>query len=237
MSPSTLGLKNPAGWLAAGDGFRRALQLLSDGGFKLFAHLSLQACRISGCVHTTIGDLAKALNKSQETIEIAIGELCQKGVCSVRPAKIQSSRMIFLICDEYWPYKRELHVEMEFGDYVASIRESFLALECTTAKFGGGDIRKAMEFEKRGVSLETVQDALITGACRKFASWLDGRMSAPIVSLAYFEDIVLEMEDHPLPPGYRDYLNMQMKKLALIWKQQLLTNQRTETAHSNNESF
>lgn len=229
MNRSPCRLKNPTGWLAAGEGFRRALLLLSDPGFKLFAHLSLQACRITGCVQTTADDIAMALNKSRETIEIAIDELRQKGVCSARPAKKQPpSLMAFLICDEYWPYQRELHVEMELGDYVAAIRESFLALECTAGKFGGGDIRKAMEFEKRSLPLETVQDALITGACRKFTSWLDGRISAPIGSLAYFEDLVLEMADHPLPPGYREYLNMQVKKLALIWKQQLWMKQQTE---------
>jgi hypothetical protein len=238
MNPSARKLKNPAGWLAAGEGFRRALQLLSDGGFKLFAHLSLQACRITGCVQTTPDDLAKALNQSRETIEIVIDELRQKRVCSVRPAKKQQpSLMAFSICDEYWPYERELHVEIELGDYVAAIRESFLTLECTAGKFGGGDIRKAMEFEKRGVALETVQDALITGACRKFTSWLDGRMSAPIGSLAYFEDIVLEMEDHPLPPGYSEYLKMQVKKLALIWKQQLWMKQQTESLSAENKSF
>jgi hypothetical protein len=237
MNPSAYRLKNPTGWLAAGDGFRQALQLLSDSGFKLFAHLSLQACRATGCVQTTADDLAKALNKSKEAIEFIIDELCRKGVCSIRPATKQPSRLAFMICDEYWPYERQLHVEIVLGDYVAAIRECFLALECTAGKFGGGDIRKAMEFEKRGIPLKTVQDALITGACRKFTSWLNGCRSSPIGSLAYFEDIALEMEAHPLPSGYREYLNMQVKKLALTWKQQLLMNQRTKTSNANNESF
>jgi len=230
-------LKNPKGWLAAGDGFRRALQLLSDPGFKLFAHLSLQACRATGCARMTVDDLAKALNKSKEAIEITIDELRRKGVCSVRPAAKHPSRMAFMICDEYWPYEREFHIEMELGEYVAAIRECFLALECTAGKFGGGDIRKTMEFEKRGIPLEIVQDALITGACRKFTSWLDGHMSAPIGSLAYFEDIVLEMECHPLPSGYREYLNMQVKKLALTWKQQLLMKQQAESLNAENIDF
>jgi hypothetical protein len=237
MNLSACRLKNPKGWLAAGEGFQRALQLLSDPGFKLFAHLSLQACRATGCVKTTMNDLAKALNKSKEAIEIIIEELRQKGVCSVRPATKQPSRLAFLICDEYWPYERELHIEMELGDYVAAIRECFLALECTAGKFGGGDIRKAMEFEKHGILLETVQDALITGACRKFTSWLDGRMSAPIGSLAYFEDIVLEMDCHPLPSGYREHLNMQVKKMALTWKQQLLIKQQNESLKTENIDF
>ena len=239
MTASTFKLKHPTGWFAAGEGFRKALHVLSDSGFKLFAHLSLQACRITGCVQTTADALAMALNKSRETIEIAIDELRQKGVCSIRPATKLPSLMVFLICNEYWPYERNLHVEMECGEYVAAICESFLALECTAPKFGAGDIRKAMEFEKRGIPLETVQDALITGACRKLTSWLDGRISAPIGSLAYFEDIVLEMDVHPLPPGYRKYHTMQVKKLALIWKQQLWMKQRTESPRPavDNQSF
>jgi hypothetical protein len=238
MNHSPYRLKEPAGWLAAGEGFRKALQVLSDPGFKLFAYLSLRACRITGCVRTTADDLAKALNKSRETMDIPIDELHQKRVCFVRPAKKQqSSLMTFLICDEYWPYERELLIEMELGDYVATIRESFLALECTAGKFGGGDIRKAMEFEKRGLSLDTVQDALMTGACRKFISWLDGRMSAPIGSLAYFEDIILEMDDHPLPPGYREYLNMKVKQLALIWEQQLRMKQQVQSPSAEDNSF
>jgi len=237
MDFSACRLKNPAGWFAAGESFHKALQLLSDSGFKLFAHLSLQACRITGCVQTTPDALAGALNTSVEVIEIAIDELRQKGVCSIRPVKNQSTRIAFLICDEYWPYERRLHVAMELGDYVADIRECFLALECTTGKFGGGDIRKAMEFEKHGIPLETVQDALITGACRKFTSWLDGRVSPPIGSLAYFEDIVLEMECHPLPPGYGEYLSLQVKKLALMWKQQLLMKRKTQSCSSNNMDF
>jgi hypothetical protein len=241
MAFSSFQLKYPTGWLAAGEGFQKALQLLSDPGFKLFAHLSLQACRVTGCVLTTPEDLAKALNKSKEAIDIIIDELRERGVCSVRSAKKQPHYLMsFLICDEYWSYKRDLPVEMELGNYVAAIRESFLALECTAGKFGGGDVRKAMGFEKCGIPLETVQDALLTGACRKLTSWLDGRMSAPIGSLAYFEDIVLEMEDHPLPPGYREYLNMQVKKLALIWKQQLWMKQmkqKTDSPSVENESF
>jgi hypothetical protein len=238
MNCSPYRLKEPAGWLAAGEGFRRALQLLSDPGFKLFAHLSLHACRMTGCARTTADGLAKALNRSRETMDIAIDELRQKRVCFVRPAKKQQpSLMVFVICDEYWPYERELRIEMELGDYVAAILECFLTLECTARKFGGGDIRKAMEFEKRGLSLETVQDALMTGACRKLISWLDGRMSAPIGSLAYFEDIILEMDDHPLPPGYREYLNMKVKQLALIWKQQLWMKQQVQSPSSHDNLF
>lgn len=237
MQSSACRLKNPAGWFAAGESFQQALQLLSASGFKLFACLSLQACRITGCVQTSPDALATALNTSRQAVETAIDELLQKGVCSIRPAKNHSSLISFMICDEYWPYERQIHIARELGEYVTAIRECFLSLECTTGRFGGGDIRKAMQFEKNGIPLKTVQDALITGACRKLTSWLDGRASPPIGSLAYFEDIVLEMESHPLPPGYGDYLSLQVDKLALRWKQQLLLKRKTESSRSNNIDF
>jgi hypothetical protein len=220
MTASACKLKNPTGWLAAGEGFRRALRLLSDGGFKLFAHLSLQADRRTGCVQADLNNLAAALNKPHHAIGILVAELRQKGLCTLSPANGRYSKPTFTIRDEYWPYERESNIGRQLASYAAAIRESFLALECTAGKFGRNDIRIAEEFEKQGISLETVQDALLTGACRKFASWLDGRITEPIASLAYFERVVTEIQSQPLPDGYRDYLNIQVKKLALVCKQQ-----------------
>ncbi len=220
MTASACKLKNPTGWLAAGEGFRKALRLLSDGSFKLFAHLSLQADRRTACVQADLNDLAAALNKPRQAIEILVAELQQKGICTVSPANGRYSKPAFMVRDEYWPYERESNIIRRLGSYAAAIRESFLALECTAGKFGRNDIRIAEEFEKRGISLETVQDALLTGACRKFASWLDGRITDPIASLAYFERVVAEIQSQPLPDGYRDYLNMKVKELALVCKQQ-----------------
>jgi len=219
-------LKNPKGWLAAGEGFRKALRLLPDGSFKLFAHLSLEADRRTGRMQASPKELAAILKRSRRTIGIYSAELCHKGICSIWRGENQHSKTTFEICDDYWPYHRQPRAEKELGEYVAAIRENFIALECTIGSFGPGDIRIAEKFERRRIPLETVQDAMLTGACRKYASWLDGRESAPIGSLAYFEALVEEMQRQPLAPGYRDYLNMQVKKLALIWKQQSWMKQR-----------
>ena len=63
-----LALKEPAGWFAAGGSFRKALQLLSDGGFRLFAYLCLEADRHTGQFHATHRELAVALGKSKRAI-------------------------------------------------------------------------------------------------------------------------------------------------------------------------
>jgi len=43
MSNDTLVLKNPRGWLASGAEVQRAMDLLSDGAFRLFIYLCLNA--------------------------------------------------------------------------------------------------------------------------------------------------------------------------------------------------
>jgi hypothetical protein len=207
--------------LFAGDkSLYKALRLLSDGSFKLFVYLLLNADRQTGCVQTGFNDLASKLNRSNQHIADSIDELRRKGVCSVYPADDSFSPMLVSICSQYWPHEREPDNRSESEKYVAVVREKFLALECTSGTFGRNDIRIAKCFCDHGIPLETVQDALLTGACRKIASCLDGRMLEPIGSLAYFEKIVTEIQSHPLPPGYRDYLSMQLEKLALIFRQQ-----------------
>lgn len=72
-NPETrLQIKEPAGWFVAGEGFRRALNMLSDGAFRLFAYLSLQADRRTGCLVATHKDLAAALGKPYSCIKYLI---------------------------------------------------------------------------------------------------------------------------------------------------------------------
>src|ERR1041385_5332576 len=63
-----LRLKEPSGWFAAGNGFRTALALLSDGAFHLFAYLCLEANRQTGRIEATHKELAAAVNKSKRSI-------------------------------------------------------------------------------------------------------------------------------------------------------------------------
>ena len=211
-------IKERGHWIAAGDGFREAVRVLSDGAFRLFAHLSLQADCRTGRVVTTHRALAAALRRSKRAIGVYAAELNEKGICKVRRGENQYAATSFEFCDSYWPYEREATGEAcDSGDYVAAVRRSFLALGCTRAGFSAADARAARELERQGVALQVVDDALLVGACRKYASWLEGRESAPIGSLKYFSSVIAEVQSQPFPPGYGDYLRGKVKTLAATW--------------------
>jgi hypothetical protein len=222
-------LKVSSGWFVADASFQRALIILSDGAFKLFAYVSLGADRGTGRYEATQKDLAQVLGRSRRIIGKYFAELEQKGICNISSGRNQYSRNIFEIRDDYWPYHRPQSIEQadrkEEDAYVAAARDSFLETGCTRGKFGVGDAKIARILRARGVSLEQLQDVLILGACRKFVSWLNGGPPEPVASLAYFEPLISEIQTQPFPPGYRECLQLKVKQLAKTWSESVKSRQ------------
>ena len=54
MTKEQLVIKNPRGWFAAGIEVQKAMNLLSDGAFKLFMYLCLNARRDSGRLDSSL---------------------------------------------------------------------------------------------------------------------------------------------------------------------------------------
>src|SRR5439155_10170606 len=101
-----LSLKESSGWFAAGASFRRALTVLSDGAFRLFALICLEADRQTGCFAASYSNLAKALGKSKRAIGGYVAELENTAVCQITAAGNQHGRNLFQILDEVWPNPR-----------------------------------------------------------------------------------------------------------------------------------
>lgn len=212
-------LKEPKGWFAAGEGFRMSLNLLSDGAFKLYVHLSLEADRRTGAHTTTHADLAVALGKSKRIIGRYVRELEAKGVCQVRHGKNQYAVTRIEIMDRFWPYHRmdPRPSTQDQGAYIDSVRRWFIDLGCASGRFSSADQQTAERWDERHVPLAIVQDALLLGACRKYSAWLGGEGSAPIRNLCYFESLVKEIQEHPMPAGYAEYLRSRIGQLAAQW--------------------
>jgi hypothetical protein len=209
-------LKESSGWFAAGNSFRRVLPLLSDGAFKMFAYICLEADRRTGRYQAGQTELAAALRKSRRIVGQYIRELERKGVCNVCDGKNQYARTCFEIRDEYWPYNR-LTDESPQTAYVDLIKNSFISLGCTTGKFTARDTQIAEQFQRRHIPLELIQDALLMGACRKLISLLNGNSGEPIASLAYFEGLISEIRERPIPADYREYLRKKVEQLRITW--------------------
>lgn len=217
-------LKEPAGWFAAGASFRRALRTLSDGAFKLFAHICMEADRRTGRFEAVQAELAKAIGKSRRIVGRYVEELQSKEVCTVRSARNQHTRTCFEIRDNYWPYRRAEEAEPGNAEvrnsYVETVKHRFVAIGCTVGSFSRQDARLAENFQRRGIPLETLQHAMLMGAVRKYVSWLNGASSPPIGSLAYFSALVSEIQERPLPAGYEEYLQRKVMQLGRAWSKQ-----------------
>jgi hypothetical protein len=216
-----LSLKEPTGWFAASDSFRKALSLLSDGPFRLFAYLCLEADRRSGRFRATHKELAAALGKSKRAIGAYVAELETKRTCRVVAGKNQFAKTMFEICDEYWPYHRTgCAIETpEQEAYVEFVRDLFLSLGCGSGKFGAAEVAASKGLQKRGIPLAVIEEAMLMGACRKYTSWFEGRALEPIRGLSYFEPLIAEIQEKPFPPGYSAYLRMKVRQFAEHWKQ------------------
>jgi hypothetical protein len=216
-----LSMKQTTGWFPAGDAFRKALAVLSDGAFRLFAYLCLEADRRTGSFQATHKGLALAMGKSKRAIGSYIAELEARGICSVSPGKNQFAHTIFQISESYWPYHRsdDCSESPEQKAYVESVRACFLSLGCASGKFGAADAADARDLQQRGILLALVEEAMFVGACRKYGSWLQGQALEPIQSLNYFSPLIAEIQEKPFPPGYSEYLRKKVKQLAEVWNE------------------
>lgn len=214
-----LRLKKTSHWFAAGEGFLKAMEILTDGAFKLFVYLCLKADRHSATYRTSIDRLARVLRKPLDTIESSLVEMEEKKVCSIVSNIRSEGECLIRIQDEFWPYYSSGRppAGQYTTDYVAAVRRLFLSLGCTNGWFGSSDETQARSFEKRGIPLSTVRDAMIMTACRKYISWLNNGYSEPISSMAYFESIIGEFLRCPPSADYRENLPSELMRLTKQW--------------------
>jgi hypothetical protein len=90
----------------------------------------------------------------------------------------------------------------------------------------------AHQFQMRHFPLELVQDALLMGACRKLISLLNGSSGEPITSLAYFEGLIAEIREPPIPADYREYLRKKVERLRISWAKESADSLKTGGYHA-----
>jgi hypothetical protein len=206
-------------WFAAGPEVQRALLLVSDGAFRLYFHLCLNASRKSGVISMSYSDIAHALGRSRRSITSDFEVLRRQGICLVHPAVNQHQCTKIEICDEFWPYiKVSIAVQPLPGEqYLTQIKSYLSERACIRCTFNPADEKFATDLLARDVSLQQIERAITLGCCRKYVSLLNGIDRGPILSLAYFRELIEEAGGTEIPPGYWSYLMLEIAYLENKW--------------------
>lgn len=214
MNAPRLILKQPIGWFAAGREVAQAMTLLSDGAFKLYLHLCLQADRHTARVILNTVEWMQGLGKDPAWIEACLGELYREKVC-------ERYGVIVEICDRFWPYQKQVGgvAAAPEAEFVRQVRTAFLKPACVRSTFTAADHKLALNLYRREIPLEQVRWAIWLGCARKYMAMLNGQTRQPITSLAYFASLIEEVGQSQTPASYWDHVRRKMEAMEKRWAQ------------------
>ena len=214
------------GWFAAGEGCERALRRLSDPAFKVFAYGCLRAERASGWLEFESSGLARELGRSRASLGRCLRELVSQGICELEAAPNQHRGSRLRVREEYWPYEGRTEAAArtaagaagEVGAYVERVREMCRKPACVQAGFGPADERLAADWQRAGVSLETVRRAIRLGSVRQLTSMIDRPGSEPVRSLRYFAGLVEEVRQERMSAGFWKHWEISLERCERYWR-------------------
>ncbi|MGO9897317.1 MAG: helix-turn-helix domain-containing protein [Bryobacteraceae bacterium] len=212
-------LKHPSGWFAAGREVARALVLLSDGAFKLYMHLCLNADRRTGRLSSEYGRLAEASHKSRRSVVTYLEELRRHGVCSIQAAVNQHLGGQIEICDPFWPYEkvRSLTKSDTLAGYIEQTRRLLGARRCIGSAFTPADERLAAALFERRIPIEEVEHAVLLGCARKYVALINHQSRDSIVSFSYFQNVIEEVRELKMSAEYWRHLQTRVDRLEQQW--------------------
>jgi hypothetical protein len=206
-------------WFAAGTEVQQALLSLSDGAFRLYFYLCLNASRRTGRISVSYADLAHTLERSRRSISSHFAELRHRGICVIQPAVNQHHSTEIEIADEFWAYTKANTdgQTSKGGEYFIRIKSFLAARSCVQCTFAVADQKFAGELLASEVTLDQIERAIALGCCRRYISLLNGTANDPIFSLLYFRDVIEEVGDPELPAGYWSYIMPELEHLERKW--------------------
>lgn len=223
MNTGSLILKNPRGWFAAGAEVQKAMTLLSDGAFKLFIYLCMNARRDTGVLEGSLTQLSKNVKRGHHTIRLYLREMQTAGICQFHFSHSPLGRGTVEIQESFWPYQKTpggMPTD-EAATFTAEIRRMLHARACVRPLQSAADDIQAHEWFDRGISLERIEQAVLIGCVRKYVSWRNNQTRTLINSLRYFEPILQELETMKTDPDYWNYLRYRLGRMENQWKEHL----------------
>jgi hypothetical protein len=98
--------------------------------------------------------------------------------------------------------------------YISAVLTIYVDLPDTPLRASVPDQRQARIWFDRGVHLEVVETALLLACLRRKARPTDVPPLPRVRSLAYFQPIIDELREHPIPGGYLPYLRLKLRNIV-----------------------
>ena len=98
--------------------------------------------------------------------------------------------------------------------YIAAVLTLYVDLPDTPLRASVSDQWLARRLHDEGVPLHAVETALLLGSLRRLIRPAGSPRLSPIRSLAYFRPSIEELQAHPVPEGYLDYLRLKLRQAA-----------------------
>jgi hypothetical protein len=98
--------------------------------------------------------------------------------------------------------------------YIAAVLTLYVNLPDTPLRASVSDHWLARRFHDDGVPSHAVETALMLGSLRRLIRPAGAPPLSPIRSLAYFRPVIAELQAHPVPVGYLDYLRLKLRQAA-----------------------
>ncbi len=221
MNDTRLTLKHPSGFFAAGCEMQDALSLLSDGAFKTYVYVCLQADRHTAQLRFRMAELAQATGHSTRSLTTYLEELRRQEIALVYRAPNQHETGRIEICDRFWPYDKQIPASPEDPEqalFVARLRGLFLEQACVSSTFSAADEKLATAWYRSGVTLDVIGRALLLGCARKYVALLNQGGGSQITALQYFASILEEVQSIELHLDYWRYLAARVRKMDQQWR-------------------
>jgi hypothetical protein len=100
--------------------------------------------------------------------------------------------------------------------YVAAVLMLYTDLPDTPLRPSPQDQALARRLHEQGVSLSLVESALLLASLRRLVRPAGLPPLPRIRSLAYFQAVIAELQEQPLPEGYLDYLRLKFQQAAKV---------------------
>jgi hypothetical protein len=98
--------------------------------------------------------------------------------------------------------------------YVAAVLMLYVDLPDTPLRPSPQDQSMARRLFEQSVPLSLIESALLLATLRRLVRSSELPPLPKIRSLAYFQPVIAELQQQPLPEGYLDYLRLKFQKLV-----------------------